>query len=121
MLTALLAALLGAVMAVGIDIYVFGLEPGPSLWAIARMGALKGALIGWLVPKSIEWLWVALIVGALLGGFFWAMAPVRGSYPADALAWWNFAPGVLLGMLLIIKSRSHARRVAALERTRYSA
>src|SRR5687767_13740650 len=90
--------------------------PGPvdfgALGKVLGISAAKGAFMGWLVPKTIPWLSLALVIGVVFGSFFWTSVPARGSFPEDSLRWWNLAPGALLGMVLVLVSRKKAAAAA---------
>jgi hypothetical protein len=113
MRTLLLAIVLGSILGVTADLIV---TPGPvdfgALVKVLGVSAAKGAFIGWLVPKTIPWLSVALAIGIVFGAFFWTAVPSRGSFPADALRWWNLVPGMVLGTVLVLKSRRKAAEAA---------
>ena len=111
-----LAILIGVTLGAGVDLLS---TSGPvdmrALLRVIGISAAKSAFIGWLVPRSMPWLSLALATGVLMGMFFWSTVPNRGEYP-DIWHWWNLFPGAVLGFILILLEWRKPARVATRER-----
>lgn len=112
-----LGILLGAIFGVVAELlYAQGITDYALLGRIAAISAGKGAVIAWLVPRSVQWLPLAIFFGMLLGTFFWATVPSHGSYPDHLFEPWNILPGAILGLILILREWRKPARVATRER-----
>ena len=113
------AILLGVVFGVTADLLTFGVPRDyVLLLKIAGLSAGKAAVIGWLVPRSVQWLPLAIFFGMLLGTVFWAAVPSRGLAHEYRFELWNLIPGALLGLILVLKEWRKPGRVITRERNR---
>ena len=113
------AILLGVLFGVTADLLTFtGSRDYVLLAKIAGLSAAKAAVIGWLVPRSVQWLPLAILFGMLLGTVFWAAVPSRGVDHEYRFELWNLIPGALLGLILVVIEWRKPARVRMRERNR---
>ena len=104
--------LLGALLGGLVDNALWRPIDPAALMKVMALSAAKGAFIAWLIPRSYVSLAASLSVSIIFATFFWVAAPNRGSFPEDALRWWNVGPGLILGVVLCLMARAKGQRKA---------
>jgi Na+/pantothenate symporter len=104
--------LLGAIVGALVDIATVRPVDTSMLMKVIGLSAAKGAFIAWLIPRSYVSLAASLTVSIIFAVFFWTAVPNRGSFPEDALQWWNVGPGLFLGVVLCLLARAKGQKKA---------